>query len=168
MLRTGQINAASQLKTNFPLIWGAMCKGTMNRFLVILMAFSLAGCKANYIDISNDPAVSRYIGLQYSAKQDMEIAGISLPPGYGDTVDIYRLGELYAVQHKAPEEITTEVFPKGGTFTILKVYECKNCLIFGKVRYLTLKTSDFTKAANVPIKIAMHEIESEENVAPIK
>lgn len=145
-----------------------MCKSTMERILIIFIAVALAGCKANYIDISNDPSVSRYIGQQYTAKQDMEIAGINLPPGYGQTVDIYRLGKLYAVQHKAPEEITTEIFPKGGTFTVLKVYECTNCLTFGKLRYLTLKTSDFKKTVNVPIKIAMHEIESEENVAPIK
>ena len=145
-----------------------MCQVMMSRVLLILIVFSLAGCKANYIDISDEPSVSHYIGQKYTAKHDMVVTGINLPPGYGDTVDIYRLGKLYAVQHKAPEEITTEIFPKGGTFTIEKVYECTNCLTFGKSRYLTVKTTNFKKSFNVPIKIAMHEIESEENVAPIK
>jgi hypothetical protein len=140
----------------------------MSRVLIILVVFALAGCKANYIDISDDPSVSHYLGLKYIAKHDMEIAGINLHPGYGSTVDIYRLGKLYAVQHEAPEEITTEVFPKGGAFTIEKVYECTNCFAFGKLRYLTVKTSDFYKSADIPIKIAIHEIESEENVAPTR
>jgi len=140
----------------------------MSRVLITLVVFALAGCKANYIDISDDPSVSHYLGQKYIAKHDMEVVGINLPPGYGDTVDIYRLGKLYAVQHEAPEKITMKVFPKGGAFNIEKVYECTNCLTFGKLRYLTVKTNDFIKSVDVPIKIAMHEIESEENVAPTK
>ena len=136
--------------------------------LILSIVFFVTGCKAQYIDISSDPSVSDYIGRQYEAKFDMQIAGINLPPGYGKSVDLYSLRKLYAVQHKAPEIITTDIFPKGGTFKIEKIYKCKNCLSFGNSLYATILTNDFIKSVNVPIEISINEIQSKEIVALIK
>ncbi|AQQ68260.1 hypothetical protein Mag101_11870 [Microbulbifer agarilyticus] len=140
----------------------------MNRIFVIVSIAFLAACKANYVEISDDPAVSFYVGKKYVTTHDMEITGINLPPGYGADVDIYRLGRLYSVQHESPEIISRKIFPKGGIFTVDKVYECQNCLGSVKPRYLTVQIFGFDKSVDVPIKISIHEIESGEHVALVR
>ncbi|MCK4706267.1 MAG: hypothetical protein KAT90_12350 [Gammaproteobacteria bacterium] len=135
-------------------------------FLFTLLMPIFSGCKANYIEISSDPRFSHYIGQRYVVNHDMKIRGINLPPGYGDTVDIYMISKLYKVEHKAPEVITQDIFPKGATFTINKIYECTNCL-FDKPRHVSVTTDDFIKIVEVPIRVPMDELISGENVAKV-
>ena len=139
-------------------------------FYLIFMSFflSLSGCNANYKDISSDSIVAQYIGQIYVLKNDMNMSGINLPSGYGENIDVYMVNKLYSVQHKAPEEITSDIFPKGATFTVEGVYECTNCLSFSTLRNVSIITNDFSKAVDVPVIMSMHEIQSEENVTRVE
>lgn len=144
----------------------------MQKFIISLLfviaSLLLVGCKADYVDISSDSDFSHYIGKQYISKTDMNILGINLPPDYGETVDVYMVHKLYRVQHKSPEVITQDIFPKGSSFTINGVYECKNCVAFNKVRYVSINTDGFKKLSDVPITVSMHEIISGENITQVK
>jgi len=149
-----------------------MCKDIMKQispYLMLVVFFLvLSGCKANYKEISSESDFVQYIGQIYVLKNDMNVRGINLPQGYGETVDVYIVSKRYKVHHKAPEEITLNTFPKGSTFTINGVYECTNCLSFSKTRHISITTEDFEKIVNVPIIMKIHEIISKENVALLK
>ena len=136
--------------------------------IFIFLFLVLSGCSANYKEISSEPNFSQYIGQTYVLNENMSIRGINLPPGYGETVDVYMVGKLYEVEHKAPEEVTFTVFPKGSKFTITGAYECTNCLSFTKLRHVSIATEDIEKSVNVPITMPMHEIENKETVALVK
>jgi hypothetical protein len=136
--------------------------------IFIFLATLASGCKSTYKNISAEPDFLRYIGKTYVLKNNMSIRGINLPPGYSSKINIYMISKLYEVHHKAPEEITFAVLPKGSTITIIEVHECTNCLSFQKLREAYITTEDFEKAVDVPISIPMYEIESNENVTPIK
>jgi hypothetical protein len=144
----------------------------MNRlalYSIFIFFVTLAsGCKSTYKNISADPDFLQYIGKTYELKNNMSIRGINLPPGYSSRIDIYMISKLYEVRHKAPEEITFAILPKGSAITIIEVHECTNCLSFQRLREAFIITEDFEKVVDVPISIPMYEIESKENVTPIK
>ena len=135
---------------------------------LIFFATLASACKSTYKNISAEPDFLRYIGKTYVLKNNMSIRGINLPPGYSSRIDIYMISKLHEAHHKAPEEITFAVLPKGSTFTIIELHECTNCLSLQKLREAYITIEDFEKAVDVPISIPMHEIESKENVTPIK
>lgn len=137
-------------------------------YLISFVLLPLAGCTANYIKISDVSGFDHYIGRQYLLKNDMTIRGISLPPGYGEAIDIYRIEKRYPVDHKSPEDITKDILPAGSTIIIVGIYECTNCISLTKIRDAIVITRDFKKDADVPIKISMREIISEENLIKVE
>ena len=128
----------------------------------------LVGCEANYKDVSDDPDFLGYTGQSYRLKKDMLMIGVNLPPGYGQTIDAYYLRKLYEVEHKGREYITRDILPKGSKFTIQEVYECTNCLSFGGSHHVYVDTEDFKKQVDVPIRVKLREITSEESVERIE
>ena len=147
-------------------------EGIMKRFIsyiwIAVLVLPLTACTSNYRELSSETGFTQYIGQSYVLKNDMSMRGINLPPGYGETIDVYMVNKLYKVRHKAPEEITFDIFPKGSVFVISGVYECTSCLSFSKVRHVSITTEDFEKTVKVPITMPMHEIVSSENIELVK
>ena len=147
-----------------------MCKSVMKISKIVLLLFVtvLAGCKQEFEDISNSPEFNHLIGASYKASTDMVIVGINSPPGYAKEVDFYAITKLYNVQHKAPEDVTRDIFKKGSSFKIISIHECANCLWFVKPKQAVVTTTDFEKKADVPITVPLHELISGKSLEQVQ
>ena len=101
--------------------------------LALLGLGLLAGCKAKYKDISNDPAYGHLVGQRYATLLELNLYGIH---GYGnpnnDEIDYYIVINYGFGGH---EVLSKEVLENGSQFEILKIRPCTNCLFQKSIKY---------------------------------
>ena len=127
----------------------------------------LAGCRAEYKDISGEREFSEYIGQKYRLKADMDYSGVNAPPGYSDEIHFYVISSRDP-GWSGPEVVTRETLPIGAIVIITKVEECENCLTFGApLRHVLVKIHEYAPV-NLPIQLDLDEIISGKHVEKIE
>jgi hypothetical protein len=96
-------------------------------FLFFAVLLFQTGCKAKYIDVSENTEFSHLIGEAYIVHSDLHVIG-----GYwGNEKEI----EFYVIYKKSkvggggPGVASSGVFPKGSKFRIMRILKCTNCLL---------------------------------------
>jgi hypothetical protein len=139
---------------------------TLGKIIVVTLALLLAACRAEYKEISNDPEFSKYVGLKYKLKSDMDYSGVNLPPGYSDEIHIYVISSRDP-GWSGPEVVTRETLPTGSIIIINKVEECTNCWHFGSPLRHVLVTIEGNPPENLPVKLDLGQILSGKHLEQI-
>lgn len=88
---------------------------------------------AKFEDASDEAAYRPYIGAIYVSQVPMHLSGVNAPPGYGKTIDYYRLNPA-TPSWSGPELITRETLPPGTLIEVEAVERCTNCIFDAKDR----------------------------------
>jgi len=99
----------------------------MKYILLIAISFLFIGCKAQFKDISHQAGYNSLVNKTYYLMEEMYILGVNLPPGYGQNIDVYKVGPIYPTW-TGRELISREILPIGTALTIKSIETCKNCL----------------------------------------
>ena len=100
----------------------------MNRYGLFLLLFILAGCKAEYEDVSNKAKFSNLINTEYRTLEALSINAVNLGDNQRKEIDVYivtkkpGMGGRYVIKNfdlKSGSEIRIE-----------KILRCKNCSPF--------------------------------------
>lgn len=142
-------------------------KRTLAKIVVVACTLLLIACRAKYESISNDPEFSKYVGLKYKLKSDMDYSGVDLPPGYSNEIGIYVISSRDP-GWDGPEVVTRDTLPTGSVITVNEVEECTNCLDFGVPLRHVLVTIEGRSPVNVPVQLNLNQIISGKHLEQIQ
>src|SRR3954469_23007552 len=96
----------------------------MERFaIVIFAAIALAGCNAEFDDVSETPEYRKVIGELCPVQTSLNAHGVTLPVQRNTQTDVIVLTSLNL---SGPEITLSTRLPKGTTLEIVGVRKCKN------------------------------------------
>jgi hypothetical protein len=143
----------------------------MKKFIEFILVFCLTvgmvGCKLKeFSDISNEPRVSKLIGIKCISKKELFIYGISNDPDYKKVVDDYTVMEPPGIG--GSEVVSKDVLPIGTSFKIVRVERCNNCFPFKANERLVIELLSNSKFKDRPVTIDSDRIDIEKTDALVR
>jgi hypothetical protein len=124
--------------------------------LFFAMFLFQAGCKARYIDISENAELSHLIGEDYILLSDLHAIG-----GYWgneEKIDFYVVYKMNKVGGGGPGVASSRTLPLGSKFRIIRMLKCTNCLLEAPISLeVELLDSRIALKKGVPVSLVDQE-----------
>lgn len=119
----------------------------LRRWLFILFALSLAGCRQEYEDISSRPEFEGIVNSHYTVLQDLAINELTSDKNYQGPADYYAV-----TKHRlgGPEVLRTDSLKAGTKIEAKNILRCSNCP-FGSLIVISLDIKDANLKPNIPV-----------------
>ena len=121
-------------------------------FLLVALILLQVGCKATYVDISENAELSHLIGKSYEVLSDLHIIG-----GYWGNekkLDYYVVYNINKVGSGGPGKFSSGVLASGSKFKIIKILKCTNCLLEAPIdAVIKLLGSEVDFKEGIPVKL---------------
>ena len=126
-----------------PLLQALCVVKTISSIIVFLAGLTLlAGCRANYSDVSSDAKYADLVGQEIRLIQDFRIHAVTLSGSPSDQIDAYSITPMpgFGGRHVP----FRKSLRSGTVLRILKVMHCSNCLDwgFGKIHFVVEPPSE--------------------------
>ena len=141
-------------------------KGAL-RLLCVGFAVALSsGCgRAEFEEVSSQPEHREVVGSRFKTRKAMNLSGINLPPGYGDSVDTCAL-ERMSPTWSGPELIFRSQIKAGTELALVGVEKCTNCYLDFDPRIHYIVELDADRCRSVKVFIRAQDF-TDEYLAPI-
>lgn len=135
--------------------------GIVAMVAVVVLITMLSQCKLIYKDVSNQPDYAPLLHSRYTAKNEMYIFGVNLPPGYGDDINIYSVRPTERGRISGPEILSEDLLQSGTILEILSIKKSVNHLLpMNRSIKAVVSVTSFKKKAQVPIVIDLKYLQS--------
>lgn len=126
----------------------------------ILLSTLLCGCKLHFKDVSGEPECAPLLNNRYSLSAKIYFFGITLPPGYGDDINIYTLRPVELGGISGPEILSEDILNPGTILEIQSIKKSINHIPGFQSVDAVVSVIPFEKTADVPITISLRYIQS--------